>query len=171
MAKRSADAESRFLSLGCVVCALALIPLAFRPWLEIQWSSSFPPESSTTDLGGDGLLGLTDLGDGRIVVALALVTAVIASLSFALRQGRQFVAPVLMFMGAAIFVIAGYDITHDWRSEYGFTPHLNITDIDVSLELWATLALSVALFLGGLALLLLKNKATSLDLDTSPQQM
>ena len=153
----SADKAERLLRVACAACALAMIPLSLRPWLNIHWSSGFPPGSGTARISGDDLPGLTDFGDDWIVIVVAIAAALVAAASFASRYARPLAGPMFALLALSVLVVTGYDAAHDWRSDYGFQPHVNISEVNVSLPLWGVLALSVPLFLGGLILVVWRN--------------
>ena len=157
IAKGSTDAASRLLLLGCTACAIALIPLAFQPWLNVHFTGFFEGSGM---VGGDEHSGLTGLGDGWAVGVVSAAVTLPAIVSLALRRWQPIAGLAFAVAGLAILAIAGYDVNHDWNARYtGW--NANATDVDVMPALWATIALGLALCLGGLALRALRKRETS----------
>ena len=111
-------------------------------------------------VGGDEHSGLTGLGDGWAVGVVSAAVTLPAIVSLALRRWQPIAGLAFAVAGLAILAIAGYDVNHDWNARYtGW--NANATDVDVMPALWATIALGLALCLGGLALRALRKRETS----------
>ena len=145
------DARQSWLIAGIIPSGLAIAVLGFMPWLQFtQFAEFLGPVS--WHVSGDDVYGMTALGDGKVVGALATAVIVLALASFGLASLRQLLASGIAITGFVIFGIALYDALYDWGSgrQGG---HLNQPlDVEIAVGLWLTLALGLTIGIAGLVL-------------------